>query len=355
MTLAEVANVATLKETLERLTAEGEILVREDGKIRCLACGHRCRIPEGHAGICKVRYVKDDKLLVPSGYVGAIHCDPVEKKPFFHALPGSQALTFGMLGCDLHCAYCQNWLTSQALRDPEALAPPIVLGASQIVELAQERGARLVVSSYNEPLITSEWAVEVFREARAAGLTTAFVSNGNGTREVLTYLRPWVDLYKVDLKSFRDKSYRALGGLLENVQRTIQMLVEMKFWVEIVTLVIPGFNDTDEELSEMARFLASVSRDLPWHVTGFHQDYKMTDPDDTPVKTLLRAAAIGREAGLRFVYAGNRPGKVGNLENTYCPDCGTLLVERFGFRVLQNQIRDGGCPSCRTRIPGLWS
>src|SRR5262245_10622866 len=204
-----------------------------------------------------------------------------------------------MLGCDLHCSYCQNWITSQALRDADAVSPPIELSPQQIVQIAHERDAALVVSSYNEPLITSEWSVEVFKEARATGLRTGFVSNGNGTREVLAYLRPWVDLYKVDLKSFRDKSYRSLGGLLDNVLKTIAMLVEMKFWVEIVTLLIPGFNDTDEELREMARFLASVSRDMPWHVTAFHQDYRMTEPDNTPVATLERAAAIGREAGLR--------------------------------------------------------
>jgi pyruvate formate lyase activating enzyme len=259
-----------------------------------------------------------------------------------------------MLGCDLHCSYCQNWVTSQALRDPTAVAPPIEITSDQIVEIARQEDARLIVSSYNEPLITSEWAVEIFKKAVPEGFVTGFVSNGNATKEVLSYLRPWVDLYKVDLKSFKDRNYRSLGGLLENVLRTIEMLVEMKFWVEIVTLIVPGFNDSEEELKEMARFLAGVSKDMPWHVTAFHKDYRMTEPDNTSVEALKKAAQIGRNEGLRYVYAGNLPGRVGDLENTYCPRCHTLLIERFGFRVLGNALRDGCCPSCRTVIPGFW-
>jgi pyruvate formate lyase activating enzyme len=228
------------------------------------------------------------------------------------------------------------------------------VSASEIVRLAVERGARIVTSTYNEPLITSEWAVEVFREAVAKGLVCSFVSNGNGTPEVLEYLRPWVSLYKVDLKSFRDRSYRELGGTLERVLWTIRALHEQGFWLEIVTLVVPGFNDSDEELREIARFLVSVSPDIPWHVTAFHQDYKMTAPDDTAVPTLLRAAEIGAREGLRFVYAGNLPGQVDRWENTWCPGCGALLVERRGFRVIQNRLADGSCPDCRRAIPGFW-
>ena len=213
----------------------------------------------------------------------------------------------------------------------------------------------MVVSTYNEPLITSEWAVAVFKEAKAAGLATGFVSNGNGTPQVLEYLRPWVDLYKVDLKSFDDRHYRQLGGRIEPILRTIRRLHAMGFWVEIVTLLIPGFNDSDDELKRLADFLASVSPDIPWHVTAFHQDYKMTDPEDTPPETLLRAAAIGRDAGLRFVYAGNLPGQVGDLENTYCPNCKTLLVERFGYFIRGYHLTpDGACPKCQQQIPGRW-
>jgi pyruvate formate lyase activating enzyme len=249
---------------------------------------------------------------------------------------------------------CQNWITSQALRDPRAVAPAEEITPAALVGLARRHEARIVTSTYNEPLITSEWAVEVFREAKKAGLVCSYVSNGNGTPEVLDYIRPWIDLYKVDLKSFRDRRYRELGGTLERVLWTIRALHERSVWLEVVTLLIPGFNDSDDEVTDIARFLASVSPDVPWHVTAFHKDYKMTGPDDTGARTLLRAAEIGAREGLRFVYAGNIPGAVGRWENTWCPGCGALLVERRGFRVLRNRLSGGTCPDCRRTIPGLW-
>jgi pyruvate formate lyase activating enzyme len=260
-----------------------------------------------------------------------------------------------MLGCDLHCSYCQNWVTSQALRDPYAIVPPVAVTPELLVREAFKQGARIMVSTYNEPLITSEWAVAIFKEAKAAGLATAFVSNGNGTPQVLEYLRPWVDLYKVDLKSFDEQHYHQLGGRLQPILETIRRLHAMGFWLEIVTLVIPGFNDSDQELTSMAEFLVSVSSNIPWHVTAFHKDYKMTDPIDTGAETLARAAQIGRKAGLRYIYAGNLPGEVGDLENTRCPNCQELLVERFGYRITDYRLTpDGRCPMCRTLIPGRW-
>lgn len=347
----------TLGQTLASFTREGELYVRlPDNKVHCFACGHRCKIGDGLPGICKVRFNEGGALRVPHGYVGAIQLDPVEKKPFFHALPGSAALSFGMLGCDFHCGYCQNWVTSQALRDPlsDQLAEPIRISAAEFVTLAEKKGARIVTSTYNEPLITSEWAVEIFKEARRRNLITSYVSNGNGTPEVLDYIRPWVDLYKVDLKSFQDRNYRKLGGTLKNVLATIESLAQKGFWVEIVTLVIPGFNDSDEELRGMAKFLRGVSPDIPWHVTAFHKDYKMTDPDDTPAESLLRAYEIGRSAGLHFVYPGNLPGEVGDGENTICPACGDALIRRLGYRILENKIENGACPKCKAAVPGVW-
>ena len=346
-----------LAQVLARHTREGELYERlENGRVRCVACGHRCLVPPGRDGICRVRFNQEGTLKVPWGYVAALQLDPVEKKPFFHALPGARALSFGMLGCDLHCGYCQNWLTSQALRDPHSVAPAEEVSPRQIVDLALDRGARMVTSTYNEPLITSEWSKAVFEEARREGLLCSYVSNGNGTEEVLEYLRPLVSLYKVDLKGFRDRPYRDLGGTLERVTWTIRALHQKGFWVEVVTLVVPGFNDEAEELRDVARFLVSVSPEIPWHVTAFHPDYRMEDRPPTPVATLLRAAEIGREEGLDFVYAGNLPGAVRRWENTFCPGCHALLVERQGFRVLQNAIgADGRCPSCRRAIPGVWA
>ncbi|HKP87635.1 MAG TPA: AmmeMemoRadiSam system radical SAM enzyme [Blastocatellia bacterium] len=350
-----MAAPVTIKELLQTYATEGEIYERLEGdRVKCYACGHRCLILPGLDGICRVRYNEGGRLMVPTGYVGAIQCDPTEKKPFFHAYPGSLALTFGMLGCDYHCGNCQNWVTSQVLRDPKAIAPPREVTPEQMVQLARRYDARLVVSSYNEPLITSEWAVDIFKKTKPAGFVCGYVSNGNATPEVLDYIRPWVDLYKVDLKGFDDRNYRKLGGVLENVLDTIRMVHERGFWLEVVTLVIPGFNDSDDELRRAADFIAGVSPLIPWHVTAFHKDYKMTGPDNTPVETLIRAAEIGYAAGLKFVYAGNMPGCVGKYENTFCPDCKATLIERYGFRILKNRIRGGACPDCGAEVPGRW-
>ncbi len=349
----------TLRDILEaniREAAPELVEPLERRRLQCYSCGHRCPISEGQVGVCKVRFNRGGKLYVPWGYVGGVQCDPIEKKPFFHAYPGALAYSFGMLGCDLHCAYCQNWVTSQALRDPNAVVPPLRATPERLVEEALRLGAKVLVSTYNEPLITSEWAVEIFKQAKAAGLKTAFVSNGNGTPQVLEFIRPWVDLYKVDLKSFDDRRYRQLGGRLEPILDTIRRLHAMGFWVEIVTLVIKSFNDSDDELKHAAEFLASVSPNIPWHLTAFHKDYKMIDPDDTTPEMLLRAAEIGRQAGLRHVYAGNLPGEVGDLENTRCASCRALLVERHGYFILNYRLTaQGRCPQCGAEVPGRWA
>lgn len=351
-----MSETLTLHGVLAGHVKEGELYDKmPNGWVRCFACGHRCKIAPDRDGICKVRFNRNGILYVPYGYVAGLHIDPIEKKPFFHALPGSQALSFGMLGCDYHCAYCQNWFTSQALRDPAAGSEPDYISAQQIVGVALEQRVPVITSTYNEPLITSEWAVEVFKLARSHNIRCSYVSNGNGTPEVLEYIRPYVELYKIDLKSFRQKNYQQLGGKLDTVLETIRTLKDMGIWVEIVTLVVPGFNDSNEELKEIAGFLVSVSPDIPWHVTAFHQDYKMTEPQSTPVQTLIRAAEIGRNAGLHHVYAGNLPGMTGTYENTYCYSCNALLVERHGFRVLKNVLKTGNCPKCSQKIAGVWT
>jgi pyruvate formate lyase activating enzyme len=349
--------MSTLSEVLAQETRAGELYeTLPDGRLRCLACGHCCPLPEGAIGVCKVRFNHGGTLRVPWGYVGGVQCDPIEKKPFFHAYPGALAYSFGMLGCDLHCAYCQNWVTSQALRDPAAVAPPHTTTPERLVQDALRQRARVVVSTYNEPLITSEWAVDVFKEAKSAGLATGFVSNGNGTPRVLEYLRPWIDLYKVDLKSFDDRHYRELGGRIGPILDTIRRLHAMDVWLEIVTLLIPGFNDSRDELDRLTGFIAGVSPEIPWHVTAFHGDYKMTDPEDTTAEMLMNAAAVGRRNGLRHVYAGNLPGEVGDLEDTRCAVCAEPLIRRFGYHIRQYRIsEDGRCPSCRSAVPGRWS
>lgn len=346
----------TLAQQLAAETREAELYRPLDRKrVECFACGHRCPISPGFSGVCKIRYNRDGHLYAPHGYVNSVFADPIEKKPFFHAIPGTRALSFGMLGCDLHCGYCQNWITSQALRDVRSSLDFHTTTPDELVRMALRQGCSSIVSTYNEPLITAEWAVAVFREAKDAGLVTGFVSNGNGTPEVLQYLRPWVDLYKIDLKSFDDRRYHELGGRIGPILDSIRRVYELGYWLEIVTLVVPGFNDSEDELRAMAEFLAAICRDIPWHVTAFHQDYKMMRSDETPAAALLRAARIGRAAGLRYVYAGNAPGSTGDLESTFCARCAAPVIERLGFRVLKNRISAGGaCPDCGAPIPGVW-
>lgn len=345
----------SLEKLLRAHTKEGELYERLTAeRVRCTACGHRCTLSPGQPGLCKVRFNEGGRLLVPTGYVAALQCDPIEKKPFYHVLPGAAALSFGMLSCSLHCPFCQNWLSSQALREPRAGHPPQQVSAEQVSQLAGKYRAPVIASTYNEPLISSEWAVELMRLARPHGVRGAYVSNGYATGAVLDYLEPWIDFFNVDLKCFDEARYRSLGCKRQGVLETIEQLVEGGFWVEVVTLVVPGFNDSEEELRSIARFLSGVSKAIPWHLTAFHPDYKMDDRGRTPGETLLRAAQLGKEEGLHFVYAGNLPGGVGDWENTYCPGCGALLVERYGFRVRQNRIRSGACPDCGQAIAGRW-
>jgi pyruvate formate lyase activating enzyme len=351
--------MADLAYVLDQMTVRGQLFEElPERALRCLACAHRCKISPGKRGICQVRFNQEGELRVPWGYVAALQADPIEKKPFSHVMPGATALTFGMLGCDFHCGYCQNWLTSQALRDPaSAVSVNLVrkISPDELVRAARRARADVIVSSYNEPLITSEWAVSVFKEASAAGLLCAFVSNGNATVQALEYLRPYLNAYKIDLKSMQARNYRSLGGVLQNVLDTIQKAHDMGLWVEVVTLIVPGFNDSNEELFDAARFLRSVSADIPWHVTAFHKDYKMTSPHNTPADTLLRAADIGREAGLNFVYAGNLPGRVEEYEDTRCSHCARLLIRRLGYVVREYRITaQGACPSCGAQVPGVW-
>ncbi|MGA2857249.1 MAG: AmmeMemoRadiSam system radical SAM enzyme [Candidatus Sulfotelmatobacter sp.] len=349
----------TLRDILDQRVREADASLYqklENNRVRCFSCGHCCPIPEGQPGVCKVRYNRGGTLYVPWGYTAGMQCDPIEKKPFFHVHPGALAYSFGMLGCDLHCAYCQNWVTSQALRDPSAVSPPLEVSPKLMVQDALDHGAKVVVSTYNEPLITSEWAVAVFKEAKAAGLLTGFVSNGNATPQVLDYLRPWIDLYKVDLKSFDDRHYHELGGRIGPILDSIRRIYQMGLWLEIVTLLIPGFNDSADELRRLTEFVAGISPDIPWHVTAFHADYKMTDPRDTRPEDLLRAVEIGREAGLRYIYAGNLPGMTGRWEDTRCPQCSETLIRRYGYFIEDYRLTpEGRCPRCAHQIPGRWT
>jgi pyruvate formate lyase activating enzyme len=351
--------MATLQETLDSFSADAELVHGlEGGAVRCLACGHRCLVRPGRRGICRVRFNRGGRLRMPWGYVAGLQADPVEKKPFYHLLPGATALTFGMLGCDFHCPFCQNWVSSQALRDPasEQMGLSVQrITPEGIADAAERTRAEIVVSSYNEPLITAEWAAAIFRPARERGCRTAIVSNGNATPEVLAYLRPLLDGMKIDLKAMRDSTYRTLGGVLKNTLDTIQGARAAGLWVEVVTLLIPGLNDDEAELWEAARFLAGVSPDIPWHVTAYHPEYRYESSHPTNAADLTKAAEIGQEAGLRYVYAGNLPGMVKELEDTLCPKCRGTVIRRRGYSILEYRLRDGGkCPECGEILAGIW-
>jgi len=345
---------------LDKLSREAELVQQLDSReVRCLACAQRCLVRPGRRGICQVRFNQDGKLYAPWGYVAGLQADPVEKKPFYHFLPGSTALTFGMLGCNFHCDYCQNWLTSQAGRDPacdQVVNQVRTISPEQIIATGVRVGARVLASSYNEPLITSEWAAAIFKQATQAGMKCVMVSNGYATPEALEYLQPFMVGYKIDLKSMQDKNYRSLGGVLVNVLCSIQKAHDLGMWVEVVTLLVAGFNDSNAELWEMASFIRGVSPAIPWHITAFHKDYHMLEADNTPATSLLRAAEIGSEAGLNYVYAGNLPGRVDEYETTFCHQCRTALIKRRGFYVMENLITpQGTCPKCGSVVAGVWN
>ncbi len=352
--------MACLSEIIDALSAPASLFQpAADGAVRCLACSHTCLIKPGQRGICQMRFNRGGELRAPWGYVAGVGLDPIEKKPFYHFLPGSQAFTFGMLGCNLKCDFCQNWVTSQALRDPAsdgAAAHIQPASAEELVRMTLNGGAASVVSSYNEPLITIEWALEIFSLARTHGLRTAMISNGMATPEALRALQPLLDGFKVDLKCMQENSYRQLGGKLQPVLDAIQLAHALGMWVEVVTLLIPHFNDSDAELADMAKFLVSVSPELPWHVTGFYPTYKRGHTPPTSSDDLARAADIGRTAGLKYVYAGNRPGQVGSLENTFCPNCNSPVIQRRGFVISAYSLTgEGRCPQCANPIAGVWS
>ncbi|MFN8573754.1 MAG: AmmeMemoRadiSam system radical SAM enzyme [Gemmatimonadaceae bacterium] len=328
----------------------------DDAKVQCVACAHRCVIAPRRRGVCKVRYNEKGRLHVPWNYVGSLQVNPIEQAPFMHVHAGQDVLTIGMLGCNLRCGYCQNWHLSQVIRDANAPEVPTEMTAESIVEEALRRGVQVILSSLNEPLITAEWAAEVFACAKEAGLTTGIVSSGHGTPEVLDFLRPHVDLMKIDLKTMSHEHYRTLGAHRDAVLETIRMAHERGFWLEVVTLVVPGWNDGDDELRSAARYIASVSPDIPWTLWNFHRDYRMHEPNDAQPEDVVRAATIGREEGLRFTYAGVQPGRVGDFEKTRCPGCRTVVVDRIGYQLTAYAIdAEGRCEACETAIPGRWA
>ena len=325
----------------------------EAEKVSCGLCAHRCKIAPGKFGICGVRENRGGKLVTHVyGEVIAAHVDPIEKKPFYHFLPGSTSLSIATVGCNFRSSFCQNWQISQASKEPCRDTGGDKFSPEDIVKTAKKNGCRSISYTYTEPTIFFEYALDTAKLAKAAGLYNNFVTNGYMTAEALEAFHPNLDAANVDLKAFKDDTYKKVcGSHLEPVLDSIKLMRKLKIWVEVTTLVVPDLNDGEDELRDIARFLAGVDPDIPWHLSRFHPDFKYTEARPTPVETLRKAADIGKKEGLRFVYIGNVPGEG---EDTICPNCGRILIRRHGFGMGENALKDSHCPFCRKDIPGLF-
>ncbi|WP_437600159.1 radical SAM protein [Sorangium sp. So ce590] len=346
-----------LTAKLARRTVPGVLYERgpEEGYLRCTACAHRCVLSPGRAGACGIRFEKDGELRVPFGYVARHYVRSVETNTIFHVRPGARSLTFGMFGCDLRCPYCQNWKVSQALREPEGEGEPIDISAVDLVEVAVAAGCGVLASAYNEPMITAEWARAVFTEARRRGLVTALISDGNTTPEALAYMRPVTDVFRVDLKGWSADQYRTLGGRVEPVLAAIGEARGLGYWVEVVTLVVPGFNDNAAGLRALGAEIAGVDPDIPWHLNAFYPRYKMRDRLTTDPAFLVDVAGVAYARGMKYVYVSNVADRVRELSHTRCPGCHEVVVRRFNYETQEVLLSGGACPACGTPVPGLWA
>lgn len=326
-----------------------------DKSARCYLCRHRCHIKAGQRGVCQVRENIDGALYsILYGRPCSVAIDPIEKKPFFHFWPGSHSLSIATLGCNFQCPFCQNWEISQYKRAQSTEhRVQREVSSDEIVKRAIENGCQSISYTYTEPTIFYEYARDIAELARQRGLKNNFVTNGYMTREMLDDMRPLLDAANVDLKAFKEKTYRTvMKADLKGVLDSIQYMKELGIWVEVTTLIVPGMNDDIEELKSIAEFIAGVGKEIPWHISRFYPHYKMTDLEPTPIKIMCEAHGLGKKAGLRYVYMGNVPGD--ETENTFCWNCGTKLIERFGFSVGKNIVsKDGTCPKCGAKIDGV--
>jgi pyruvate formate lyase activating enzyme len=326
----------------------------ENERVRCLLCNHRCLIKDGAKGICGVRENSSGKLIsLVYGKVIARHCDPIEKKPLFHFLPGTRSYSIATVGCNFRCLFCQNADISQMPSDQDRIMGED-MSPDQIVREALNTRSASISYTYTEPTVYFELASDAARLAKTKGLKNVFVTNGYMTGQCLEHIFPDLHAANVDLKSFNEKFYKEqCGAKLEPVLRTLETMKKMGVWLEVTTLLIPGLNDAPDELTALARFLVAIDPDIPWHISRFHPTYRLTNIPATPSQNVRRARDLGYKAGLKYVYTGNLPGDEG--ENTLCHNCGGPLIDRFGFQVTRNRIREGHCPDCRAEIPGVWN
>ena len=334
---------------MESKRGYSEFYRKEGERIVCQLCRHYCRLKEGQRGICGVNMNENGQLKnLVYGKVSALNVDPIEKKPLYHFLPGSFALSFGTVGCNFKCPFCQNWQISQS----SDLSGSYEVEPEQIVALAKEKGCKTIAYTYNEPTIFYPFARDVARLAKKEGLKNIFVSNGMESPEVIEDMRGLIDGFNIDIKSFDPDYYKkTLKGSLEGVLDTLRLLKKNGAWVECTTLIVPGDNDSDRELGEIASFIATeLDRYTPWHISAFHPDYKVNDRGPTPIETLERAESIGRREGLTYIYMGNVPGD----GITICPECGTPLIKRYGYSVAEYVLKEGRCPTCGRAAEGVW-
>jgi len=327
----------------------------EEGTVRCLLCAHHCRIKEGRRGLCQVRENRGGILYsLVYGRLVSENIDPIEKKPIFHLLPGSLSYSISTVGCNFRCRHCQNYGISQYPGEHGGEIPGAERTPAQVVAAARQGGCASISYTYVEPTIFYEFALDTAHLAHEQGLKNVFVSNGYTGPEATRQIAPLLTANNIDLKSFTDRFYKEVcGARLRPVLETIRLMKELGVWVEVTTLLIPGWNDSDHELEEIANFIRAIDPGMPWHVSRFHPTYKMTDRPVTPVATLKKAREIGLAAGLKFVYTGNLPGDDG--ENTFCPGCGETLVARTGFWTRSAGLVGDTCNSCGTKIPGVFT
>jgi len=325
----------------------------DEKKVRCFLCAHHCVIKEGKRGICSVRENRDGTLYsLVYGRVISMNIDPIEKKPLFHFLPGSTSFSIATVGCNFRCEHCQNNEISQYPKEHEGEIMGQPATPEAVVEAAGRNGCKSISYTYTEPTIFFEFAYDCAKLAHQKGIRNVFVSNGYTGPEAAKAIAPYLDGNNIDLKGGDEFYKKICGARLDPVKETIRLMKALGVWVEVTTLIIPDYNDSEKDMRDIAEFLSSVDPSMPWHVTQFYPTYRILDKPRTPVKTLRRAREIGFEAGLKYVYEGNVPGEGG--ENTYCPDCKKLLIHRFGFSIGENTIKDGTCPKCGHNIKGVW-
>ncbi|TNJ27495.1 Pyruvate formate-lyase activating enzyme [Giardia muris] len=358
MTNADVIRECVLYRRESESETDGDI-------VRCTACPHYCKIKPGRVGICGVRYNRLGKLYLSVwAKPSAIHVDPMEKKPLYHFYPGQRILSLGTIGCNFKCSFCQNWQLSMERPSPKDieescfdLAGRELLTPKDVIAYCQRQDIRFIAATYNEPTIWFEYSLDLARLAKDHGIKYVYVSNGFTSTEQLEQLKDIISAINIDLKGFNDAVYRkVMHGSIEPVKNSIRCLYNSNVIVEVTTLVVPGLNDSPEELRAIADFIVSISPDIPWHVSAFHPDYQMQDRPPTSPQTIELALDIGKQAGLKYLYAGNV--RLGRYTDTCCPKCKTILVKRptsFFGEVAVDSLNGNRCAKCGETIYGCFA